>query len=261
MDFMNSWNKSTMNFNDRDRMIEKYLGGRMSHVEEREFLHRLDSDGNLRKTVEAERSIRQALLRDRDRIPADDPALRANVMGMLATLAPAGEPTGAAAAAESAPGVAAHGSSLFSGGLIKGVVVAITGMALTVGTLLMIPRAGEPTKSVTRGNVASQASGPAVTPAPAVSTSAPTQAGVQAAAQPAAQPAPAASLIPARQSTHHRMPSAGDAISYGKRGDAGNVASLPDSTAPKVRPTPTAPVVLTSDTMRVNVTIDLGKLK
>src|SRR5829696_6512755 len=92
-----------MNQEQRDRLIERYMGRRMDLSEEGEFLRLLDHDDMLFRMVETERAVGTALLRDRDTIPADDIETRAHLIAMLGAL-PQG--TGALAGADVLPAAA-----------------------------------------------------------------------------------------------------------------------------------------------------------
>jgi len=119
-----------MNQQQRDDLIERYIGRRMSPVEEREFLRLLDRDDTLRRMIETERAVGTTLLRDRDAIPTSDLDTREQLLAMLGTLPPAGAGGGALAAAS-------KGSGFFAGTIFKGgVALLLTGAVVGVGYLL-----------------------------------------------------------------------------------------------------------------------------
>ena len=119
-------------FANRDRMVERFVEGRMEGSELRAFQKMLASDPKLQRMVDTERAIRGTLLRDRNHIPADDPRGRAHLLAMLATL-PA-EPVGIAAGTAAQSG-AAQGASSTMGTVMKGVGIAAAGAVLTVGAI------------------------------------------------------------------------------------------------------------------------------
>lgn len=111
-----------MNQQQRDRLIERYIGRRMSPAEEREFLGLLDRDETLRRMMETERTVGATLLRDRDAIPTSDLDTREQLLSMLAALPPVGE---------AALTAASKGSGLFAGTIVKGTLA-----ALVAGTII-----------------------------------------------------------------------------------------------------------------------------
>jgi hypothetical protein len=110
-------------------MVERYVEGRMSDMELARFQSMLESDPQLRRMVETERSIRSTLLRDRNRLPHDDPRGRTQLLAMLAAASADPVVSGAAQG-----GAAAQGTSWLSGGLAKGIAIAVAGTTLAVGT-------------------------------------------------------------------------------------------------------------------------------
>jgi hypothetical protein len=119
-------------FANRDRMVERFVEGRMEGSELRAFQKMLASDPKLQRMVDTERAIRGTLLRDRNHIPADDPRGRAHLLAMLATLPT--EPVGIAAGAAAQSG-AAQGATSTVGTVMKGLGIAATGAVLTVGAI------------------------------------------------------------------------------------------------------------------------------
>jgi hypothetical protein len=120
-------------FANRDRMVERFVEGRMEGAELRAFQKMLATDPKLQRMVETERAIRGTLLRDRNHIPADDPRGRAHLLAMLATLP--SEPVGIAAGTAAAQGGATQGASSVAGTVMKGLGIAATGAVLTVGAI------------------------------------------------------------------------------------------------------------------------------
>lgn len=101
-----------MNPSDSNGSVERYLDGRMSPMEEREFLSLVDGNPKLQQIISAESIVRGGIRRDRATIPTDHGATRALLLGKLgASVAAAGGAAGAAghaaAAGSSAGGAAA----------------------------------------------------------------------------------------------------------------------------------------------------------
>ncbi len=135
---------------DKEGAIERYLNGMMPPTEKKEFMNRLEQDADLRRSVDTELLIRKAIRSDRTDIPAQSAASRTRFLAMLATVAPEplGVETSQTASQTSATTVtASKGSSmlnLLSGnGLVQGIVAAIAGVAITVGTIVVVSNSSE----------------------------------------------------------------------------------------------------------------------
>ena len=175
---------------DKEGAIERYLNGTMPPAEHKEFMSRMEWDADLRRSVDTELLIGNVIRSDRSEIPARPPESRARFLAMLATVAP--EP-GIQPPSESAPHTAApsaagpKGGSLLKAlsgsGFVKGLMVTLTGVAVTVGVVLFnaetpaenpqealkeprtatemtLPSAGAPAAPVAGQTAAGTASGP-----------------------------------------------------------------------------------------------------
>ena len=259
-----------MNGSGRDEMIERYLDGRLNRRELAEFLRRLDTDRELRRAVEVERAIRTTLLKDRAALPAEDRQSRAHLLSLLATLSPAAQ-QGALTSAQAVAGSQAAsstgvGSGLLGGALAKGVVAAV-GTALAVATAIFVPQLFDAPESVrptpvverkvANGSPALLRSEKEPHPAPHDTVTAIVPEAVSSAPPPPPQPRmqEAAEKKPGVHENRVRETVA-DAAAIAP--DRSSEAMPEQSISP---PAPEPPPVISRDTMRVQVRIDLGKMK
>ncbi len=256
-----------MHYRNRDIMIERYLSGTMSPDEERAFLRRLAADRALRRSVDAERAIRRTLIRDRNALPREDPSVRAHVMTLLGVMAPAVEQTVSTAAASTATttaassGAATQGASLLAGGIAKGIAITLAGAALTVGAFLATHSPGS--RAVSHPPASVRSVEPAAIPAPALPAA--VEADVEQksdAADVQQKPAPPTSLpgVARRSVSHTRVAASPAQVA------ARPVESTPMETRQHVDPIPSQQEssprhIVVADSMPVQVTVDLGKLK
>lgn len=66
-----------------DEAITRFIAGAMSRTEEQEFLRRVSADPELRRALDAERTIERTLRNDRDALPSPAPEVRGVLVGML----------------------------------------------------------------------------------------------------------------------------------------------------------------------------------
>lgn len=164
-----------------DRSIERYVAGRMSEAEQREFLRRAAGDANLRRMLRAEQAIVGAVANDRASIAA---AASEPAPALLAKLA-----------ATRSEGVVALGdgataSAVASGGGLMGILKVLGGLTTTlvvvVGIVMLVRtfRTDDPTGSAP---IPAQRTAPA--PHPGNSGMQVQQAAPAETAEPAARPA------------------------------------------------------------------------
>jgi hypothetical protein len=225
--------------------IARYGAGTLSPAEERDLLRRAAADPDLRRALDAERAISRTLRVDRDRLPSASPESRRLLAGMLDQPRPL----------RSVRRVR-WSDRAFSGFLLKGTAIAAVLTAGTVGLM----RSGS-------SDVPTPAAAPAVQASPRVPrhdvvehpvVTAPAVVPVRSeprSVRPAAKAprravpriveevAPPMQVMPQEQSTFE-MPA--------------EVRTVP-SPAERAR-TPIPATTITRDTMRIDVTIDLGKL-
>lgn len=223
--------------------IARYGAGTLSPAEERDLLRRAAADPDLRRALDAERAISRTLLVDRDRLPSASPESRRLLAGMLDQPRPL----------RSVRRARSWSDRAFSGFLLKGTAIAAV---LTAGTIGLM-RSGS-------SDVPAPAAAPAVQLSPRVPrhdvvehpvVTAPAVVPVRSELRPAAkvarrampriveEVAPPVQIMPQEQSTFE-MPA--------------EVRTVP-SPAERAR-TPIPATTFTRDTMRIDVTIDLGKL-
>ncbi|HVK38161.1 MAG TPA: hypothetical protein VNA88_06500 [Candidatus Kapabacteria bacterium] len=92
-----------MNTSNYDRIIDQYLDGALSPVEEREFRNLLEIDADLRSLFEAELAVRATLEEDAEAIPVETERSYARFLAALAATGPATGGDGASSAAGSSP--------------------------------------------------------------------------------------------------------------------------------------------------------------
>jgi hypothetical protein len=244
-------------FANRDRMVERFVEGRMEGTELRAFQKMLVTDPKLQRMVETERAIRGTLLRDRNHIPADDPRGRAHLLAMLATLP--SEPVGIAAGT-AMQGGAAQGASSVVGTVMKGLGIVATGAVLTVGVIFGV-RALDDSPATTNiqpapAQVQSQST-PAVTPeTPRIEEAAP------AAALPAQSQTTPVEAAPARVAERavQQRSTATNTVNRTRTAVKESTSQSEEVVAPETQTQDQPrrkPVVVLPDTMRVDVMIEM----
>lgn len=115
-----------MNTSNYDRIIDQYLDGALSPVEEREFRNLLEMDADLRRLFEAELAVRATFEEDAEAIPVETERSYARFLAALAVTSPAAGGDGAGSA---------MGSSTRGGGgwLPAGVAKLAGAVAVTLG--------------------------------------------------------------------------------------------------------------------------------
>jgi hypothetical protein len=246
-------------FANRDRMVERFVEGRMEGMELRAFQKMLGTDPKLQRMVETERAIRGTLLRDRNHIPADDPRGRAHLLAMLATLP--SEPVGIAAGTAAQSG-ASQGASSVVGTVMKGLAIAATGAVLTVGLIFGVRALddNQPAGSTTPApvQVESHAAPTEATETPRIEQTAP------AAALPVqthSAPVEASTSRAAVRSVQQRTTATTNTSEHRTRTTVTETTSQSDEVSVPQTQTHAEPrrkpVVVLPDTMRVNVMIEM----
>lgn len=119
----------------KDRLVERYLDGRMTPAEERRFRDRLEEDEQLVGMLRAELLIRSTMAGERGRMRADHSRSRTRAMALLAAM-----PRGAEAAAAGT----GTGGALSGLAGIKGIVALLAAAAVTVGSYVALLPAKAP---------------------------------------------------------------------------------------------------------------------
>lgn len=128
-----------MNTNDYDRIIEMYLDGALSPVEEREFRALLEIDPQLKSLFDAELAVRATFEEDAEAVPVETERSYARFLAALSATAPAGGVDGGAGAA---PSPRAAGSWM-PAGIVKLAATAVMTLGLlSVGYLAVVDRDG-----------------------------------------------------------------------------------------------------------------------
>ncbi len=121
-----------------DRLVERYLDGRMSPAEERRFRHRLEEDEQLVETLRTELLIRSTMAGELGSMHADHSRSRARAMALLAAM-----PGGAGQA--TAVSGAGSGGTLSGLAGIKGIVALLAAAAVAAGSYVALLPAKAPT--------------------------------------------------------------------------------------------------------------------
>jgi hypothetical protein len=222
---------------NRDRIVERYLNGSMSTSEEQEFLCRVERDPELRHALSVEQAIDRTLRKDRNALPDEDREARTYVLTMLGRL-PAMEQ-------QAITGAAILGSKWW-----KGALATLVAGGLALGTIYLThpdaaPASGAPPAVAPAAKVQASPPAPRIEPAQTEADVNMKQLTVSSTPLPRAgtstitRSLPADTLAAAPAAEHVTEP-AGD--------------SLPARTA-------SPPIVITRDTMRVEVNINLQKMK
>lgn len=142
-----------------DRIIERYLNGQMRPEEERDFRALLEIDPELRRRMDAEKIVQQALEHDRAEIEPEQSASYARFLAALATSVPAAEGTllqssggsSASTAGSTGAGAATGGSgalsggfasTLLAGGMAKGILGVVAAVTMAAGVYIATPESG-----------------------------------------------------------------------------------------------------------------------
>ena len=123
---------------NNERLIDRYIAGRMSPAEEKQFLARAEADPALRRLLKTEQVIGRAIQKDLAAIPLAATEPSPLILAKLAASNPAAI-AGAAANATASSGSSFIGTFLFGTKLAQVIVaiVAVTGIA--VGTYALAP--------------------------------------------------------------------------------------------------------------------------
>lgn len=132
-----------MNRIERERALERYMSGEMNAAEESDFFIQVALEKELRQELKAQRVIETALRKDLESEPTEHTAMRARVASMLVET-----PATARPMAAMAPPVAAMRSSKparrkWLAGPLQWVAASAFALALTVGTVIVLP-SGKP---------------------------------------------------------------------------------------------------------------------
>jgi hypothetical protein len=144
---------------NKERLIERYISGRMGQAEQREFLARAEHDPALRRMLKAEQVIGSAIAHDRAAIPLVGMEPGAKVLAKLAATNPAGVGAATGTAATAGAGSAVAGSSLL-GTMFAKIVLGVVGIVgVAVGTFMIAPalRTTPEATPAARGNSAAHA--------------------------------------------------------------------------------------------------------
>ncbi len=269
-----------MNRGMTDDPILKFISGAMGPEEEHAFLLRMEREPALRRAVDAERTITRTLLIDRAALPPAPPGGRRHLLDML----------GRQAMYQAGGRGGSWIARLFGGGAMKGIAIAAAvGVSATVAIVKLndgpaTERGGdrgapsiEP--ATPRASAPANASAPAPANAPAsASASAPASTPMAAPSAPATSPAdarrteaaprsdaPRESIrsgsdrrVEARASTSSAAAQSASASSASARPTEGT--GREDAATRRQTPEASAPTVIVTDSMRVPVRIDLGKV-
>lgn len=111
---------------NHDQLIERYMGGRMSAAEEREFLSLAGSDERLGHLLDAERAITSGTQKERTRMPGAATSPGAHLLAKLAA-------TPAAAPA------AVTGMMALKNGTVQAVIAAVALLGIIIGAIFIAP--------------------------------------------------------------------------------------------------------------------------
>lgn len=121
---------------EQERLVERYLDGGMSSVEEEEFFIQVAVDNDLRRTLKAHRIVDSAIRKHRESGHQHHDIVRSRLVNALGTEAHAGT---AAGIATTAPERLAENTVTISRIMFNAVVSSVAIAALAVGTFVVAP--------------------------------------------------------------------------------------------------------------------------
>lgn len=120
---------------EREELVERYLAGEMSQIEESDFFLHVAVDNELQRTLRAFRIMDHAIRSDREVVVAERSPYRENIMALLAaTPIAGGVGAGMAGSASSAAGTASTGASSVAGSASAAVSSAGVASTAVVGS-------------------------------------------------------------------------------------------------------------------------------
>lgn len=265
-----------MNRGMTDDPILKFISGAMGPEEEHAFLLRMEREPALRRAVDAERTITRTLLIDRAALPPAPPGGRRHLLDVL----------GRQAMYQAGGRGGSWIARLFGGGAMKGIAIAAAvGVSATVAIVKLndgpATERGGDRGAPSIDPATPRASAPANASAPAPANASASASASAAASTPTAVPS-APATPPAADARRTEAASRSDApresIRSGSDRRVEARASTSSAAAPSASARPTegagredaatrrqtpeasAPTVIVTDSMRVPVRIDLGKV-
>jgi hypothetical protein len=147
---------------ERERLIERHLGGAMTAAEESDFFIQVALDKELRQDLKAQRTIESAMRKDRESEPSEHTALRSRVATVLAassgTIAPSAQRAARVAAETSR--VSRPARAAWMTRPVQWALASAAAFALTVGAVIVMPGGRQdipagPTRGAQAGEAAS----------------------------------------------------------------------------------------------------------
>lgn len=136
-----------MNRIERERALERYMSGEMSAAEESDFFIQVALEKELRQELKAQRVIETALRKDLESEPTEHTAMRARVASMLVETPAAARPMAATAPPVAAMRPSRPSRRRWLAGPLQWVAASAFALALTVGTVIVLP-SGKPVENV-----------------------------------------------------------------------------------------------------------------
>lgn len=147
---------------DRDTMIDRYLSGTMAPSEQREFLNHVDTDAELRRQLQAERLIRNAVRADRGATAGPSATSRTQFLSMLATVTAEQQAT---PGPDTGPRERSALRRVFGNGYMRGTLVVIAGALLGYGGVNLL-HDGDPAPATNAPAAIERTTGTPAVPAP-----------------------------------------------------------------------------------------------
>ncbi len=136
-----------MNRIERERALERYMSGEMNAAEESDFFIQVALEKELRQELKAQRVIETALRKDLESEPTEHTAMRARVASMLVETPAAARPMAAMAPPVAAMRPSRPARRRWLVGPLQWVAASAFALALTVGTVIVLP-SGKPAENV-----------------------------------------------------------------------------------------------------------------
>lgn len=135
---------------EQERLVERYLNGEMSSVDEQEFFIQVAVDNNLRQTLKAYRIVESALRKHRDAVPPHHAEARSRMITMLHTSSVAHAGPSGVTPAGLAP-MASGRSSIWrrSSAVFKWIIAAVAAGGFTVAGFMIASDVEEAPEEIT----------------------------------------------------------------------------------------------------------------